>query len=66
METVWEFTYLCDRVSAVEGCEAAVTARTRCGLVTFMEYGELLCGRFPLRLKWAVYESCISPVKHGA
>ena len=32
-ETVNEFTYLGDRVSADEGCEAAVTARTRCGWV---------------------------------
>ena len=31
METVSEFTYLGDRVSAGGGCEAAVTARTRWG-----------------------------------
>ena len=30
VETVREFTYLCDRVSAGEGCDAAVTARTIC------------------------------------
>ena len=30
METVSEFTYLGDRVSAGGGCEAVVTARTRC------------------------------------
>ena len=30
-ETVLEFTHLGDRVSAGEGCETAVTARTRCG-----------------------------------
>ena len=29
-------------MSAGGGCEAAVTARTRCGWVTFMECGELL------------------------
>ena len=34
-ETVWEFTYLGDRVSAGGGCEATVTARTRCGWVKF-------------------------------
>ena len=28
VETVWEFTYLCDRVSDGGRCEAAVTART--------------------------------------
>ena len=31
VETVREFTYLGDRVSVGGGCEAAVTARTRCG-----------------------------------
>ena len=31
VETEREFTYLGDRVSAGGGCEAAVTARTRCG-----------------------------------
>ena len=31
VETVWEFIYLADRVSAVGGCEAVVAARTRCG-----------------------------------
>ena len=55
METVWEFTYLGDRVSAGGGCEAAVTVRTRCRWVKFMECSELLYGRrFPLRLKGAI------------
>ena len=36
VETVWEFTYLGDRVSAGGGCVAAVTARTRCGWVKFI------------------------------
>ena len=31
VETVREFTYLGDRVSADGGCETAVTARTSCG-----------------------------------
>ena len=58
METVREFTYLGDRVSEDGGSEAAVTAKTRCGLVTFTECGELLYGRrFPLKLKGAVYRS---------
>ena len=49
VETVREFTYLGDRVSG--GCEAAVTARTRCGWVRFRECGELLYGRrLPLKL----------------
>ena len=52
METVREFTYLCDRVSAGGGCEADVTARTRCGWEKVRECGELLYGRrFPLKLK---------------
>ena len=62
VETVREFRYLCDWVSAVGGCEAAVTARTRCGWVKFMECGELLYDRrFPLRMKGAVYESYLRP-----
>ena len=31
VKTVRVFTYLGDRVSTGGGCEAAVTARTRCG-----------------------------------
>ena len=45
MGTVGEFTYLSDRVSAGEGCEAAVTSSIRCGWVEFRECGELLYGR---------------------
>ena len=51
VETVIEFIYLDDMVSAVGGCEAAVTARTRCGWAKFRECGELLYCRFPLKLK---------------
>ena len=59
-KTVSEFTYLVDRVSAGRGCEAAVSARTRCGWVKFRECGELLYGRsFPLGLKGAIYESYV-------
>ena len=62
VEAVQEFTYLGDRVSAGGGCMAAVTARTRCGLVTFRECDELLYGRrFPLRLKEADYSSHVRP-----
>ena len=51
VESVSEFTYVGDRVSAGGGCEAAVTARTRCGWVRFRECSELLYGRrFHLRL----------------
>ena len=62
VETVWEFIYCGDRVSAGGGCEAAVTARTRCACVNFEECGELIYGRrFPLRLKWAVYWCLVRP-----
>ena len=62
VETVNEFTYYGDRVGASGGCEAAVTARTRCGWVKFMGCGELLHGRrFPLKLKGAVYKSYVRP-----
>ena len=59
MKTVSEFTYIGDWVSVGGGCEAAVTSRTRCWCVKFSECGELLHDRrFPLKLKWAVYELC--------
>ena len=62
METVRCFPYLGDWVSAGGGCEAAVTARTRCGWVMFRECGKLLyCRRFHLRPKGAVYESYVRP-----
>ena len=62
METISEFTYLGDRLSAGGGCEAAVTARTRCRWVKLRECDELLYRRrFPLRLKGVVYKSNIRP-----
>ena len=62
VETVMEFTYLGDRVSAGGGYEAAVIIRTICGWVEFGECGELLYGkRFPLWLIGAVYVSYIRP-----
>ena len=65
VETVREFTYLGDRVSAGGGCGAAVTARIRCWWVRFRECGELLYGRiFPLRLKEAVYGSYLHRAIH--
>ena len=60
VEAVREFTYLGDRMSTGGGCEAAVTARTRCGWVMFWECGELLYSwRFPLRLKGTSYWSYV-------
>ena len=62
VETVRPFTYLGDRVSAGGGCEAAVTARTRCWCIKLKECGELQCGRkFPLKLKGDVHKSYIKP-----
>ena len=62
VETVSEFTYVDDRVSAGGGCNAAVAARTRCGWVKFSECSELLYGRrFPVRLKGAVNKSYVRP-----
>ena len=50
VKIVRESTYLGDRVSAGGGCEAAVTARARCGWVKFRECNLLLFGRrYPLR-----------------
>ena len=62
VKTVIEFTYLCDRVSAGGGCEAAVTARKRCGLAKSRECSELLYDkRFPLKLKGAVHRLYVWP-----
>ena len=68
VETVREFTYVGDRVSAGGGCEAAVTVRTRCGWAKFRECGELLYDRrFHQKLKWAVYMSYVRPaILHGS
>ena len=52
VETVSKFTYLGNRVSAGGGCEADVTARTRCGWTMLRGCGALLYGwRFPLNTK---------------
>ena len=57
VEAVRGLTYLGDRVRASGGCEAAVSARKRCGWVKFRECGELLYdSRFSLMLKGAVYD----------
>ena len=61
VETVRGLTYLGDSVTAGGGCEAAVTARTRCGFVKLREWGELLYGRFPLKPKGAVYKRYVRP-----
>ena len=56
METVYESTYLGNRVSVGGGCEATVSAVTRCGWDMLRECGELLYGRrFPLMPKGSVH-----------
>ena len=66
VETVSEFTYLGDRVSAIGGCEAGVTVRTRYGWVKFREYGELLYGWKGLFIRVAYGQQYCMEVKHGA
>ena len=68
VETVSEFTYLGDRVSAGGGCESVVTVRTRYGWVKIRVSSELLHGmRFPLNLKRAVYKLYIGQaILHGS
>ena len=47
------------------GCEADVSARTKCGWLMFRECSELLHGRFRLKLKGAVYRSYVWPaIRH--
>ena len=59
VETVREFTYLADRVSACGVCQTAVTARTRCESAMAMECGEMLHGRrFLPKLKGALHKLC--------
>ena len=57
-----ELTYLGAKVSAGGGCEAAVTAKSRCVRVKLMKSHEMLYGRrFPPKLKGSVYKSHLSP-----
>ena len=54
--------YLCDGLSADEGCDAAVTARTRCWWVRFRGFGELQYGkRFFLTPKGAANKNYVQP-----
>ena len=65
VETVRDFTYLCDRVSG--GCESTVTATARCAWCMPRECCELLHRKsFHLKQKIAVYKSNPRPViLHG-
>ena len=52
VETVRGFCYLGDRVNVSGGCEVAVTASARIGLLKFKEWRELLNSkRFSLKTK---------------
>ena len=42
LESVKGFCYLCNRLNAIEGHEAAVTTRTRVGWKKFRKCGEIL------------------------
>ena len=53
------FCYLGDRLNASGGCETVVTSRVRIGWMKFRECGELLRGRFSLRMKGMVCRSCV-------
>ena len=56
VETVKGFCYLCDKLNASGGCEAAATARTRVEWKKFRECGEILFGkRFSLLMKGKIY-----------
>ena len=57
VETIREFTYLGDRVSASGGCGVAVTARTRCGWAMYRECGEWQDGK----LITSAYKSHLRP-----
>ena len=58
METESKFTYLGDRLNAISGCETAVTARSRIGLIKFRECSKIPKGRrFSLKMKGKVYKS---------
>ena len=59
-ETVREFAYLGDMVSAGGEYEPAMTVRTRCGWLVLMECGGLMYGkRLPLVLNWFVYATSV-------
>ena len=62
MDTVRKLKYLCNGINVGEGCEAVVTAITRCWWVKLRECGELLHNRrFPQKLKGAVSKSYVRP-----
>ena len=64
VDFVKSFCHLGDGLNAGGGSEAAVTARTRIGLIKFRECGKLLYGRkFSLKMKGRIYQSCVRSAK---
>ena len=62
MGTVREFAYLGDRSSTGGGCEADMTARTRCGWVKSRKCVKLMYGKkITLRLKRTIFMGYASP-----
>ena len=61
VKIVREFIYLGNMVRAGRGCDAVVSARTRCRWAKFKECNELLYDGFPQKLKWAVYKCYVRP-----
>ena len=60
VETVREFAYLSDRVSAGGRCQSSVTARATRGCFKFRECGKLLFEkRFQLKLNGVVYKTYV-------
>ena len=60
VDFVKSFCYLGNRLNAIDGSEAAVTARTRTGWIKFRKCGESLYGRkFLLKKKGKIYHSCV-------
>ena len=67
VELVRRFCYLGDRLNAGGGSEAAVTARARIRRIKFRECGELFNGRFLLKMKGPIYQSCTrSAILYGS
>ena len=56
-----EFTFIGDTESAGGECEAALTARARCGWVLFWGCDVLLYGRRFPQSEWAVCRSYVLP-----
>ena len=59
VETVMGFCYLGGRLNASGGCKNCSDFKSQIGWMKFRECGELLLGRFSLKMKGMVYRSCV-------